>query len=195
MITSTRGCVPCNNFWPWPIYWRSFSHVFAMKLLKYDTFCLVRCTALTIWDEFFPYLAQMITSMRWCVACSDLWPWPISSKLFSCDIAYFKDFIHMWHKCNPWGDNVKSQGHTDHLHFCSWGGGILVDHWSTISSSDKWVVGCLCLVFVPEGIKPLAEPVLINHQWGLLTFTWGQLQKNSLRYRALIWVCKFIIWY
>ena len=33
-------------------------------------------------DGFFPYLAQMITSMGRCVACHDLWPWPISSRSF-----------------------------------------------------------------------------------------------------------------
>ena len=31
---------------------------------------------------FFPYLAQMITSKRRCVAYNDLWPWPISSRSF-----------------------------------------------------------------------------------------------------------------
>ena len=31
---------------------------------------------------FFPYLAQMITSMRGCVAYNDLWPWPIYSRSF-----------------------------------------------------------------------------------------------------------------
>ena len=31
---------------------------------------------------FFPYLAQMITYMRGCVAYNDLWPWPISSRSF-----------------------------------------------------------------------------------------------------------------
>ena len=36
----------------------------------------------TILDGFFPYLAQMITSMRGCVAYNDLWPWPISSRSF-----------------------------------------------------------------------------------------------------------------
>ena len=29
--------------------------------------------------KFFPYLAQMITSMRGCVTYNDLWPWLISS--------------------------------------------------------------------------------------------------------------------
>ena len=29
-------------------------------------------------------------------------------KIISCDIAYFMDYIHMWHKYNPWGDNVSS---------------------------------------------------------------------------------------
>ena len=36
----------------------------------------------TVLDGFFPYLAQMITSMRGCVAYNDLWPWPVSSKTF-----------------------------------------------------------------------------------------------------------------
>ena len=33
-------------------------------------------------DGFLPYLAQMITSVRVCVAYNDLWPWPISSRSF-----------------------------------------------------------------------------------------------------------------
>ena len=40
------------------------------------------------------------------VSHNDLWPWLISSRLFSCDIADFMDYIHMWHKYHPWGDNV-----------------------------------------------------------------------------------------
>ena len=36
----------------------------------------------TVLDGFFPYLAQMIRSMRGCVAYNDLWPWPISSRSF-----------------------------------------------------------------------------------------------------------------
>ena len=36
----------------------------------------------TVLHGFFPYLAQMITSMRGCVAYSDLWPWPISLRSF-----------------------------------------------------------------------------------------------------------------
>ena len=36
----------------------------------------------TVLDGFFPYLAQMITGMRGCVAYNDLWPWPISSSSF-----------------------------------------------------------------------------------------------------------------
>ena len=46
-------------FWPWP--WKKKSSV-------------LNC--------FFPYLAQMITSKRRCVAYNDLWPWPISSRSF-----------------------------------------------------------------------------------------------------------------
>ena len=36
----------------------------------------------TVLDGFFPYLAQMIYSMRGCVAYNDLWPWPISLRSF-----------------------------------------------------------------------------------------------------------------
>ena len=42
----------------------------------------VRPVASTVQDGFFPYLAQMITSMRGCVAYDDLWPWAISSRSF-----------------------------------------------------------------------------------------------------------------
>ena len=36
----------------------------------------------TVLDGFFPYLAQMFTSKRRCLAYNDLWPWPISSRSF-----------------------------------------------------------------------------------------------------------------
>ena len=50
------------------------------KFLKFFRLDLEKkCTVL---DGFFPYLAQMITSMRGCVAYDDLWPWPISSRSF-----------------------------------------------------------------------------------------------------------------
>ena len=87
MTISMRGCVVYSNFWLWPISSRSFSHDFAIKLLKYGTSCHVCSTACTVPDVFFPYLAQMIISIRGCVTCSDLWPWPLSSRLFSHDFA------------------------------------------------------------------------------------------------------------
>ena len=43
---------------------------------------------ITILDKFFPYLAQMITGMRGCVAYNDLWPWPISSRSFGFGLEY-----------------------------------------------------------------------------------------------------------
>ena len=42
--------------------------------------------ASTVQDGFFPYLVQMINSMRGCVAYDDLWPWPISSRSFGLDL-------------------------------------------------------------------------------------------------------------
>ena len=46
----------------------------------------VRPVASTVLDGFFPYLVQMINSMRGCVACDDPWPWAISSKSFGLDL-------------------------------------------------------------------------------------------------------------
>ena len=46
----------------------------------------VRSVASTVLDGFFPYLVQMINSMRGCVTCADLWPWPISSRSFGLDL-------------------------------------------------------------------------------------------------------------
>ena len=40
----------------------------------------VRSVASTVPDGFFPYLVQKNNSMRGCVACDDLWPWPIYSR-------------------------------------------------------------------------------------------------------------------
>ena len=40
----------------------------------------------TVLDGFFPYLAQMITSMRGCVAYNYLWPWPVFSRSFGLDL-------------------------------------------------------------------------------------------------------------
>ena len=87
MITSMKGCVACNDLWPWLIYSRSFSHYFAMKLLRYGTSCCIHFTSCTVLDEFFPYLAQMITGMRGSVACNDLLPGHISSRSFRHDFA------------------------------------------------------------------------------------------------------------
>ena len=49
----------------------------------------VRPAASTVQDGFFPYLVQMINSMRGCVACDDPWPWPISSRSFGLDLENF----------------------------------------------------------------------------------------------------------
>ena len=73
IIISIRECVSYNNFWPWPIFSRSFG---------LDLENRVRSVGSTVLDGFFPYLLQMITSMRRCVACHDLWPWTISSRSF-----------------------------------------------------------------------------------------------------------------
>ena len=115
--------VACNDLWSWPLLWRSSNHDLQIKLLKYGTFCSVRFTACRVLVGFFPYLIQMITGMRRCVAHNDLWYWPISPRLFSCDAAHFIEYIHMWHTYNLWDDmsctisrliGRRSRSHTHH---------------------------------------------------------------------------------
>ena len=88
MITIIRGCVACYvffriwnceffaNFWNFSVvtfeFLANFRNFSALTLKKKST----------VLDGCFPYFAQMITSMRGCVAYSDLWPWPISSRSF-----------------------------------------------------------------------------------------------------------------
>ena len=60
MITIMRGCVAHNDLWTWPISSRSFG---------LDLENRVRSVASTVQDGFFLYLAQMITTIRGCVAC------------------------------------------------------------------------------------------------------------------------------
>ena len=40
----------------------------------------------TILLAFFSYLAQIIITIRKCVACNDLWPWPTFSRSFGIDL-------------------------------------------------------------------------------------------------------------
>ena len=72
----------------------------------------------TVLDGFFPYLAQMITSMRGCTAYNDLWPWPIPSRSFGLEnrvrsvastvpdgsFPYFIQMITSMRRCVPCDD-------------------------------------------------------------------------------------------
>ena len=78
----------------------------------------VRSVASTVQDGFFPYLVQMINSMRGCVANDDPWPWLISSRSFGLDLEnsvrsvastvldgffpYLVQMITSMRKCRMW---------------------------------------------------------------------------------------------
>ena len=51
------------------------------------------------------------------------------------------------------------------------------------------VMACL----LPDGTKPLPEPMLTYHQSGLVTFTCGHFRTKCSIYLSLIWVWKSII--
>ena len=60
IIASIRGCVSCNDLWPWPISSRSFNLDFENRV------CSVTFSVL---DRLFPYLPQITTTIRGCVVC------------------------------------------------------------------------------------------------------------------------------
>ena len=73
-ITVIRGCVACYAFF------RIWKFEFLANLKKISALTLKKKSA--VLNGFVPYLPQMITSMRGCVAYNDLWPWPISPRSF-----------------------------------------------------------------------------------------------------------------
>ena len=83
MINSMRGCVACDDPWPWLISSRSFG---------LDLENGVRSVASTVLDGFFLYLAQIITIIRGCVACYaffqnlEIWIFGKFKKIFGLDL-------------------------------------------------------------------------------------------------------------
>ena len=65
----------------WGVYW------FHSVRPSVHPACRVHSVTSTVLDRFFPYQAQMTTSMRGCVAHNDHWPWAISSRSFRHDFA------------------------------------------------------------------------------------------------------------
>ena len=96
MINSMRGCVACDDPWPWPIPSRSFG----LDLENH-----VRSVASTVLDGFFLYFAQMITIIRECVACY------IFFKIWKIEfLANFKNF-QPW----PWKKNLQFSMDSFHI--------------------------------------------------------------------------------
>ena len=112
MITTMRGCVAHNDLWPWPISSRSFG---------LDLENRVRSVASAVLDEFFLYLAQMITIIRGCVACYFFsesenlnfgkfkkkfrpWPWKIKSTVLDGFFPYLAQMITSMIGCVAYND-------------------------------------------------------------------------------------------
>ena len=74
MITIIRGCVACY------VFFQNLKISIFGKFFEIFRPCPWKKKS-TVLDGFFPYLAQMITNMRECVAYNDLWPWLIFFKV------------------------------------------------------------------------------------------------------------------
>ena len=123
MINSMRGCVACDDPWPWPISSRSFG----LDLENRE--CSV---APTVLDGFFLYLAQTITIIRGCVLCYafsecgnlkfwQIWkkkirPWKKKSSVLNGFFPYLAQMIISMRGCVvyndlwPWPMSSKSFG-------------------------------------------------------------------------------------
>ena len=104
MITTIRGCVAHNDLWPWPISSRSFG---------LDLENRVRSVASTVLDRLFWYLAQMIITIRGCVACyvcyriwsKKIWPWPwTKSTVLDGFFPYLAQMITSMRGCVAYND-------------------------------------------------------------------------------------------
>ena len=112
MINSIRGCVACDDPWPWPISSRSFG---------LDLENRVRSVVSTILDGFFLYLAQMITIIRGCVPCYIFsesenlnfwqifeifrhWPWKKKSIVLDGFFPYLAQMITSMRGCVAYND-------------------------------------------------------------------------------------------
>ena len=86
IINGMRGCVACDDPWPWPISSRSFD------LDLENRVCSVGSTVL---DGFFLYLAQMSTIIIGCVMCPiffqnlAIWIFGKFLKFFYLDLEIF----------------------------------------------------------------------------------------------------------
>ena len=47
---------------------------------------------------------------------------------------------------------------------------------------------------LPDGTKPLPEPISTNHQYGLVAITWGEYYMKCWKYLSLIGIWKLSIW-
>ena len=78
-----KSCPLCSVYssgWILSIYGTNDQIEFLANFLNFSALTLKKKS--TVLHGFFPYLAQMITSMRGYVVYNDLWPWPISSRSF-----------------------------------------------------------------------------------------------------------------
>ena len=77
MITSFRGCVTCNDLWSWALSSRSFSHNFAIKLLRYGT-----------------SLMPTLQHVQFCIKCDHIWhkwslPWECVLHAMTLDLDLY----------------------------------------------------------------------------------------------------------
>ena len=67
-----------THVWTWPTFFKVIQPCLCNKILTYNTSCGVHSRARTVLNVCFPYLAQLITSMRGCASHNHFWLWPIS---------------------------------------------------------------------------------------------------------------------
>ena len=54
---------------------------------------------------------------------------------------------------------------------------------SDVTATQIWVIIGSPNDLLPDGTKPLSEPILTKHQWSLVAFTWVQFHRKHSRYQ------------
>ena len=99
-----------------------------------------------------------------CLCCLSIEKWcenghTVSSKQFSVAMAYHKTVVTVLLKPSIWLEGITH-----------WGLGMPM-------ATQIWVNIVLCNGLLPDGTKPLPDPMFTYHQWGPLIFIWDQFHE------------------
>ena len=121
---------------------------------EYYQHCLIRHLQISLWKMIRQLLSQCL-----------FWERTHFPSISHYSQRFSEYYHHTYWECFNWDIT---------LHHCD----------LVIQSSDitSWILVNIGLGngLLPDGTKPLPEPILIYHQWERVAFTWGQFHRNDI---------------